>query len=500
MITNILTTLIALNCAPTNAAYVGYLDGQGDLQKVRVGALANPGGQKLYSFGVLSDVHCQAAGLSGDAEKQARVRNLKNAITYYRDCPVDLICITGDLGLDHNVADLALYTNTVAEVANHPPIYVTTGNHDVPTSDQGATTDLVMRVFSDMTDTTRFFTDETDYSYEITQTRNGTTDHLIFFGMKYWTSKGNKAFSEVDKSWLANKLYDYRHDRCFIFTHLFFPEAAGNYKNMYASHSQLGSDNLSFLQKLREKYPNNIWFSGHSHWLLEYQAKDGQYNANIDPTSDASGRKAWTVHVPSCGMPREDNGDDTSTLNSYLSQGLICDVYSDHVEIRGINFRKHGDSGYSNEQIARAIYCLRFDEPLPPSRPGTYVTAADVRLERGNVTWEVDDDDHTLAITFGTPPSSDSQSVIVGSGITDSIVVYNDGYSVSPRQVDDALKVLGVWNAGSGDGYHNDDGTTITASNLKSGGIRIECRSLYGGRGGTYPVTITFKNFGWAVQ
>ena len=506
MITNVITALIALNCAPTNAQYVGWYDEtSGQYQKVGVGALANPGGQKLYSFGVLSDVHCQAAGLVGDSEKQARLGNLRNALTYYRDTdPVDFVCITGDLGMDHTWDDLRLYTNTVAQVAGHPPIYPTTGNHDVPTSDQGATTDIVMRVFTDITETTQYYTDAADYSYEISRTLpNGKTDHFLILGMKYWTANGYKAYSAKDLSWLANKLYDYRNERCYVMTHLFFPEGAGNYKNMYSASSQLGGDILVTFQNLRQKYPNCIWFSGHSHWLLEYQAKDGEYNANIDPTSDASGRKAWTVHVPSCGMPREDNGDGTSTLNSYLSQGLVVDVYADHVEVRGVGFRKHGDptGEYSNQQIARSVYALRFDADLPPPRSAHYVTSSDVTLERGNVTFEVDDSTHELTVTFGTPPSDSSQGVILGAGtLTEDMVVYNDGYDISPAQPAGAINVLGLWNAGSGDGYHNDDGVTIPSAALKSGGIRLECRNLFTSRGGTYPVTIHFRNIGWAVQ
>ena len=92
-------------------------------------------------------------------------------------------------------------------------------------------------------------------------------DHFLFLGMETWSlGLDGMPYSNDDIALLREWLEEYKNDRCFVFTHLFFPTRAGNFKNVYPSGNWLGGSQLSALQELNNKYKNVYWFSGHSHW------------------------------------------------------------------------------------------------------------------------------------------------------------------------------------------------------------------------------------------
>ena len=66
---------------------------------------------------------------------------------------------------------------------------------------------------------------------------------------------------------------EYKDERCFIITHLFFPDRAGNLNDIYPSGNWLRGAQLESLKKLCDTYHNTIWFSGHSHWEWQLQSK-----------------------------------------------------------------------------------------------------------------------------------------------------------------------------------------------------------------------------------
>ena len=152
------------------------------------------------------------------------------------------------------------------------------------------------------------------------------------------------------------------NNRVFIFTHLFFPDRAGNFKNVYPPGNWLGGEQLARLEALNDKYKNVYWFSGHSHWkwyLQEYQRNANIYGKNC----------GWNIHIPSCASPIDSefkgngqgyNGNDWSRDSKKLSsEGAIVDVYEDYIEVRGVSFKQTGCNEYKLKYIPCAQYILK---------------------------------------------------------------------------------------------------------------------------------------------
>ena len=139
------------------------------------------------------------------------------------------------------------------------------------------------------------------------------------------------AYTESNIKWLENKLEEYRNERCFVITHLFFPDKAGNLLDIYPSYNWLAGTQLTTLQTMRDRYKNTIWFSGHSHWKWSLQQYDDDANICRNPES------GWSVHVPSCAKPIDSNG--TSREDRYAqSEGAVINVYENHIDILGVDF------------------------------------------------------------------------------------------------------------------------------------------------------------------
>ena len=154
--------------------------------------------------------------------------------------------------------------------------------------------------------------------------------------MSYWSFAGGYLTQNIN--WLGEKLEEYRNERCFVITHLFFPDRAGNLNGIYPSNNWLKEEQLDKLQGMCDRYVNSIWFSGHSHWkweLQKYQDRANIYRRFDDKEAATSG---WCVHIPSCAKPIDSDGTSREA-KAKESQGSIIHVYEDHIEILGIDFK-----------------------------------------------------------------------------------------------------------------------------------------------------------------
>lgn len=361
MITNALTSvLIALNIAPQGAQQIVARGDSGTpVGYVDLGYLKpDYSAPKLYSFGLLADAH--VSGLVPEPS----TNHLGNALRHLTEKEqVEFTVLAGDVGSDYTsrLLDLYTYSNVVASVSGCMPVYPTPGCKDAPAS-QNDVTDI--ETFKAITGTTSFYTSGAVNSYEITVTHtpeggSAVTDHFLFLGMKNALSSSSlaNAYLNADIEWLGVKLNDYKNDRCFVITHLFFPDAAGNVNDAYVTTKCLGGTQLAALQAFRTQYPRVVWFSGHSHYKWQYQERD--LTANVYPTTNAGRTGAWTVHVPSCGQPAETSGAAGNlSLRTLESQGAVVDVYADYIDIRGIQFKGRSDSRYANRYLPIAQYRL----------------------------------------------------------------------------------------------------------------------------------------------
>ena len=308
---------IAENVPPREAKNIGIYNSAGERQGSI--ALAEqpirpdvPEQRLLYSFGLLSDVHIGRPEINPEVD-------FERALKFFNTKGVAHTCICGDITQNGKEAEYQSWA-AVATLSD-APIYTTTGNHDATSSG------IKPELWAQYTGLPLVF----ERSVEC----GGKTDHYLFLGMERWNFSA--AYLGYHLDWLENKLEEYRNERCFVITHLFFPDRAGNLNGIYPSGNWLRGEQLERLEAMCDRYVNSIWFSGHSHWewwLQKYQDRANIYrthNAALQPTS------GWCVHVPSCGAPITSDGSSRED-NTAGSEGAIVYVYEDYIEIRGIDF------------------------------------------------------------------------------------------------------------------------------------------------------------------
>jgi predicted phosphodiesterase len=329
---------ISKNIAPYEAESIGIFDNNDNLiGKVNIGQIKPDYGERLYRFGLLSDVHNQNDTTAEPDE------DLQNALAFFNEKEsVSFTCICGDITEngreDGREDELKKYKNNVNKKSPSTPVYTCTGNHDCIE-------------YSDNT-WEKYTGNKRCFSFE----HNG--DVFIFFSMRYWSLGDNgHPYNNLDIEWLTEQLNINRNKRTFIFTHLFFPDLAGNFMKVYPSGNWLGGEQLNLLSKLRTHFKNSIWFSGHSHWKWYLQ----KYQKNTNIAYDGG----WTIHVPSCASPIDSMYVGNNQGYNYSnwtrdskpldSEGAIIDVYDNYIDVRGIVF-KEGTNEYTNKYCSIATY------------------------------------------------------------------------------------------------------------------------------------------------
>ena len=312
---------INVNIPPYMAASIGIYNQNGK----RIGFIPITDfkvnfGERLYRFGLLSDVHDYEGSPAEASDDFFRALDLFNSKE-----DVKMTCICGDITQNGTEAEFAFYANDVARFSPNTPVYTTTGNHDATYNGLNNT------LWEQYIGYPRVF----EFS-EILD--NGSVDHFLFLGMSKWDFIVPYLLEDI--TWLQEKLEEYRNERCFVFTHLFFPDRAGNMNGVYPQSNWLSGEQLSKLEKLADNYVNAIWFSGHSHWkwaLQKFQDRANIYRKYDDKNHPSCG---WCVHVPSCAQPIDSDGTTRVGMN-YESEGAIVDVYENYIDIRGVDIKNN---------------------------------------------------------------------------------------------------------------------------------------------------------------
>ena len=303
---------IPQNTAPVGAKYISVYNSQNKrMGIIKLDGLAKEKGEKLYSFGAISDVHLSVADSETDFIR---------ALNYFDSSKVDFACICGDITNSGNDTQLARYKALVDANAK-TPIYAVTGNHDTYTYNNGIESQISAYT-------------EKPFYYTVTQ----GSDVFIMLGIK---SEG-ALFTTAELQWLYETLEANRNKRCFVFQHCFTgyetTPTCGNANGMYHSYcwSGDGQTQLTVFKSLLSHYKNTIFFHGHSH--LKFRLQEGCEYANLD---ESEGFKS--VHIPSISRPRQEDGADEGTSPDYDdsgSEGYVIDVYEDGIHLRGRDFVK----------------------------------------------------------------------------------------------------------------------------------------------------------------
>ena len=365
MSTIIYNSFIKYNVAPYSANAIGIFNSNDELiDKITINNFKPSYTNRLFRFGILSDVHNNNA----DSQSNEDIADLTNALSVLNSIEsVNMTCICGDITQGGRPAQFAVYRDTVSTNSPNTPVYTTTGNHDCPSS--GGLLDTDWEPYTGNKKT-----------FEIIKQIGDKNVPFLFLGMNlYSLGDSGTPYLDSDLDWLEEKLEEYRNERVFVITHLFFPTKAGNFKSIYPSNNWLGGAQLERLQAMNERYLNSVWFSGHSHWkwyLQKYEDKANIYRSYDDNGNPTCG---WCIHIPSCASPIDSNGVSSRVSKPLESEGGIVDVYDDYIVLRGVVFKKESDTTYTNkyEPIAQykldttllTIPALETEEPETPVEP-----------------------------------------------------------------------------------------------------------------------------------
>ena len=374
---------INANIAPKGADHISVYDNEGNIVgTIPLGHLQPQEEEPLYKFGLLSDIHVDTSDynysqyINTYPYSDEGQGDFQRAIKWLLDNEnVDMFCACGDLSQNGTTSEFAMPQGVISNylpTSKGVPFYTCTGNHDVKTAGGNGFGTYFLRSFEQSWTGMTNFERSTAFneSFCFDKAVGDKTDHFIFFSM-YSYSLGSTAspYNDADITWLRGKLDAWRNERVFVFTHLFFPDYAGNLGRVngsggiYPSRNWLGGSQLTTLSGFLSAYPNAIWFSGHSHWKWDLQRY--QKNLNVDRYGTNG---AWTVHVPSLALPID---SDYTNLNSETeanrvekpleSQGGVVYVYADRIEIRGIDFNinasQNGDTtrGFSGDTYTKYL-------------------------------------------------------------------------------------------------------------------------------------------------
>lgn len=294
--------LIPQNVALVGARRIGIVDKNGNrVGQIPLSSLTPPTfTKKLYSFGLLSDVHITLDTAEDD---------FKAALTYLNDT-VDFICISGDLTYDGSEEQLGQYKAIVDAYAKIP-VYAAAGNHEHYTSKSSG-----------------YLQNYTGYPLYFTIEKG--EDVFIFVGVASATE--GEMFADGELQWLYETLEANRNKRCFLLEHILPVEGCGDVLALYP-YTKMGMSNESLAFKsLLKHYHNVIFCHGHTH--MKFYLQQYGTTANYD--------HIWgchSVHVPSLAVPRD--VDDTGLAMETIyadSEGYIVDVYENGIHLRGRDF------------------------------------------------------------------------------------------------------------------------------------------------------------------
>lgn len=316
------TNFIPENIAPKGTKQIGVYNGNQKVCNIPLGRLTPTEGEKLYSFGALSDVHLY------QPEFTTAFTDFQRALKFLVETEkVDFTCICGDMtyrGYDDQLAGYRDYVNTYSPGT---PVYAVAGNHETY---RGTDMPDVIATYTGYPLYYAITKNVTNASRRIYADNNiGENDIFIFVGNTYGTD--GLPFTKAELQWLYEILEEYRNKRCFLFQHVRPDDSCGNAFGVYKIDIWGGTPSVCF-ENLLKHYRNVIFFHGHSHLKFELQTKGNL--ANYDNKYGMH-----SIHIPSLAAPRTGNPDGSGLTNlDAESEGYVVDVYEDGIHLRGRDF------------------------------------------------------------------------------------------------------------------------------------------------------------------
>jgi predicted phosphodiesterase len=304
---------IPQNIAPKNAKKIVVCDANNnEVCSIGLGRMAHVTDTKLYSVGIVSDVHCYSSSVAWTPDEK-----LDKALTYFEDEGCVFCANSGDMtqtGFYNEGNTTTVVTGQFASYksvcdAHDIPVYELCGNHE----------SYVVAITNNLSELQTYC--EASLYYKVEQ----DNDIYIFLSQP----SGNVPMTDEALQWLYETLETNRNKRCFIFVHPYLD--SGNVNNIYGNDvfGWWGNKTIAF-KNLLKHYKNTILFHGHSHFIFECQELDETVNYN-----ESTGFRS--VHIPSLSRPAfvtdgVRDGDDS------MSYGYLMDVYDDCIVLNGWDF------------------------------------------------------------------------------------------------------------------------------------------------------------------
>ena len=375
------TDLINVNIAPLNATKIGVYNASGNrVGKIELGNLKKSNlGNKLYSFGAISDIHLQ--------DKTAQT-DFQTALDYLdNNESVAFTCICGDLTTKGTDANLQDYKNYVQSYSPNTPVYGMSGNHDARNGN------IASKI-------------ETYTGHPLYYSFEYQNDVFIFVGINKELNGG--LFTTAELQWLYDTLEANRNKRCFVFEHVRPQDTCGNAYGIY-NYDIWGGTEQTVFESMMKHYKNVILWHGHSHLKFNLQTKDNKANYEHDLFGIHS------IHIPSLAVPRTgDITGATSRKELYAeSEGYVVDVYENVIVLRGRDF-------VNAKFLPIATYCL--DTTLQNVTANTYTDST------GTIDTALT---HSITNTLSNATNSNTATSIAKGGNYSATITANTNYSIS---------------------------------------------------------------------
>ncbi len=291
-------------------------------------------GEKLYSFGLISDSHC---GTASSNTGYALTNDIPAALRYYNEQGCSFICGAGDItnsGSLDQLSSLSSVLNSTDYNANLLKFYTCKGNHDIQTSNDpqwvetfGYPKDIILRHGDPSLTTFDGVLSADVYRLDIPE-----SDIFIFQSVS--TSYGTTPTNATQQAKLTEIVNNNTGKRIFYFMHVPMYQTVGDTFSSYdlqnGLYPQAGTTYYNWFMQFLKDHKNVIFFSGHTHFCYE--------DALNDPNTvvyDGNGEYGWFVHIPSLGRLRKWKSGISYSVLDERGQGGIVDVYANHIVIRG---------------------------------------------------------------------------------------------------------------------------------------------------------------------
>ncbi|NLK96286.1 MAG: hypothetical protein GX275_14045 [Clostridiales bacterium] len=296
----------------------------------------------LYNFQVMSDIHVTSYDSVHNKHLSLALQDIKN------NCKDSAgIFAVGDT-VDHGsqIEYDALHSIIDANKEGLPSITFILGNHELfPNSNDPSTANY------NVDQRRELFKKNTNSDIYFDKWING--QHFIALGSEATTVKNFADLSDTQLKWLEDKLAESKDssEPIYLFLHQSIPNTVAG------SIGDQGWHGVEQSEKLREiiaKYPQVIYFSGHSHWELESESVMYDGESKMPSMFDtASVGYLWT----------------DSQQYKEGSQGYYVEVYKDKLLVKGRDF-------VNSKWIPEAQFVVDLNEKFP---------ASSITLEKDNI-------------------------------------------------------------------------------------------------------------------